>query len=194
MKGIKRLAVVGSAIAALAVGTGNASALDVQSSNGSPGWVSAITEAAVTDGSDVFGAAMMQSVIGFRSLALWASPASSQTQVATVTLSVWGDWNLSSYFQGSGTRKYYVYPGRWNNVVLNTTGTPAVAFGPQGYAFYFGQATVTWRTLSGAYLGSKVINYRSLSDLECMTAGCSFHDGGATTDSGYMFSNTMFNY
>jgi hypothetical protein len=54
------------------------------------------------------------------------------------------------------------------------------------------QATVTWKTLSGAYLGSKVVNYRAMGDLACLTVGCKYHNGGLTTDSGYMFSPTFF--
>jgi hypothetical protein len=194
MKGIKRLAVVGSAIAALAVGAGNASALDVQSSSGSPGWVSALTDGAATESSDVFGASTIQAGVGFMSLSLWASPASSQTQVVTVTMSVWGEYLLKLYNQGSSTRSWYVYPGRWNNVVVNAAGSPLVVFGPNANVFYFAQATVTWKTLSGAYLGSKVINYRSLGDLQCLTNGCAYHNGGSLADSGYMFSPSFFKF
>src|SRR5262245_12081885 len=194
MKRIKQLVVVGSAIAALAVGAGNASALDVQASNGSPGWVSALTAAAETDSSNIFSAGTFEAAIGFKSLSLWASPASSQTQVVTVTATVWAEWINRVYNVGSSTKSWYVYPGRWNTVVANAVGSPTVGLAPVANMFHFVQATVTWRTLSGAYLGSKVINYRSLSDLQCLTAGCSLHDGGFTTDSGYMFANTMFSF
>jgi hypothetical protein len=67
------------------------------------------------DTRDVFTAYQPQAAIGLASLSLYGSPATSQTQVATVTEHVYA-WYFRWYDQGSSTRSYNLTPGGWRTV------------------------------------------------------------------------------
>jgi hypothetical protein len=178
------------AIAALGVAAQSASAATLDSWSGSPGWVSAQTDALAQDTSDVFTAgAQMNAAISLKSLALYASPASSQTQVVQVTEHVWAHWLNGWIDEGYGTRSYYVAPGAWRTAVVNGTNAPIFGwFVTNGKYFYVPQLTLTWRTPGGAFLGQKVISYSAASDQLCLTVGCRANDGG------YTFSPTFLHY
>jgi hypothetical protein len=192
-RGISRTiaSVTVGAIVALGAAAQSASALTLQSASGSPGWISARTDAITQDTSDAFTAAThMNAAIGLESLALYASPASSQTQVVQVTEHVWAHWLNGWIHEGASTRTYYVAPGAWRTVVANASGAPVFGwFGWNGKYFYLPQLEVTWRTPSGGFLGHKVVNYDAASDQHCLTVGCRENDGW-----GYSFYPTYVQY
>jgi hypothetical protein len=170
--------------ASLAIAAPTARAADIESSGWRPGWVSAHTHAvASAPTSDIFSQGLEGAAIGFDTLYLYASPASAQTQVVTVTNTIKGCrsnlgpvYVYGCYNQGSSTGSWYVAPGAWRSVT--NTNPLNVAFSTVGADLYFAQLTVTWRTLSGAYLGHEVINYRSGNDLRCDTTRCGYLGGG----------------
>lgn len=188
MSRIRHLLAAAGAIVALGAAAQSASALTLQSVSGSPGWISARTSAITQDSSDVFSAgAQMNAIIGVDSMALYASPASSQTQVVQVTLHVWTHWLNGWIDEGYSTRSYYVAPGAWRTAVVHASGGPAFGwFTTNGKYFYLSQLTVTWRTPGGAFLGQKVVNYDAASDQLCLTVGC------RETNGGFTFSPTFF--
>jgi hypothetical protein len=167
-------------LAALAMGAGTSSAAGVESSYSSPGWVSAHSVAiANAPTTDVFSQSSQQvAAIGFDKLSLYASPASNQTQVVTVTNTVKGcSSNLGLLYayqcgiEGSRTAAWYVRPGAWATVADKSP--LDVAFYTAGH-IYFAQLTVTWRTTSGALLGQIVVDYTA-------RATCSAGRRGAAT-------------
>lgn len=166
--------------AALSAGAGTASAADVSSTYGSPGWVSAHTYGVVAFSTDIFSQSHPQAAIGFDQLYLYASPASSQTQVAVVTSTLMSCWYGGTGF-GCGstgishTSSWYVAPGAWRQVpsTMETGGF----YYSSNTASYFMQLTVRWQTPSGVFLGQKTINYRASGDVICMTAHCSTSAG-----------------
>src|SRR5262245_58155910 len=121
------VAATASVLAALAVGAGTASAAGVESAYTlySPGWVSAHSVAiASAPTTYVFSQSSQQvAAIGFDRLQLYASAASSQTQVVTVTNTVKSCFsNLGPTYlygcatEGSRTAAWYVRPGSWATV------------------------------------------------------------------------------
>lgn len=172
----------------LALGAGTAQAFDYQSTpNGSPGWVSAHSVGLASASNDVFANSLTTAWIGFDSLWLYPSPATSQTQIVTVRNAIntcgvpyIGDDRIAYQCttMGSSTASWYVGPGDWTGISNRSPLNVNFIF-HSGWRYY-SQLTITWRTLSGAYLGQKVINYRDAADGACHTAQCTWSGTGSS--------------
>jgi hypothetical protein len=192
---IKRLVIslAAAAAAALAPAAGTAAAYD-WTSNGTPGWVDAHTVAvAAAQPSDIFVQPYTTGAIGYDSLWLYPSPASSQRQYVTVSSKVWecgvttlSETQLASYCASDGPRNtaWYVNPGGWQSV-NDRTGLN-ISFVTTGSRYYTGQLTVNWYTAAGAWLGRKVLDYRGPSDGRCASGRC-YWTGGGSSNWGYSF-------
>jgi hypothetical protein len=184
-------AAMASLLAALAMGAGAARAAAVEHSYYSPGWVSAHSVAvASAPSSDIFSQSTQPwAGIGFDKLSLYASPASNQTQVVTVTNTVKGcSSNLGLLYayqcgiEGSSAAAWYVRPGAW--ATISDKRGLDVYFPTAGHV-YFGQLTVTWKTMSGGLLGQIVVDYTGAGDVQCATTRCGYV--GYTGNWGYVF-------
>jgi hypothetical protein len=182
-------ATVVGVVTALLVGAGTASAAD-GSAYGSAGWISTYTLAAASTSNDIFAQSLRTATIGLGPTWLYASPASSQTQLVTITNRIRGCTSnlgpLYAYYcsdEGSSSASWYVAPGAWRSI---DPGTLDVTVSAHQGTRSFAQLTVTWKTLSGVVLGQKVVNYRSAGDGYCLTTGCSYA-GSGTYDWAYSF-------
>ena len=183
-------------VTTLALGAGTAQAADYAATpTGSPGWVSAHTVAAASASTDIFDQGMTTAAIGYDSLWLYPSPASAQTQIVTVRSTVrecgatyLSEAKLAGQCQTLGTRAaaWYVKPGDWTWIADRSPLDIGFDVVP-GWVNY-GRLTITWQTLSGYTLGTKIINYRDAADGACHSRQCSWW--GPTTGSwGYSFTN-----
>ncbi|MEN3341671.1 MAG: hypothetical protein V7644_1075 [Actinomycetota bacterium] len=175
------LLLLATAVGVVALDAGTAKAADLQSSYGQPGWISAHSSAvASAPTNDIFSQALPSGAIGLDSLYLYASPASSQTQVAVVTSTLYSCWfaiTASSCWRmgTSATSSWYVTPGGWR--WIQDRSPLNLAFNTGNAYSYFVQLTVRWQTTSGVFLGQKSVNYRATGDLTCATTRCQTSDG-----------------
>jgi hypothetical protein len=159
---------------------------------GIPGWISTST-AAVSDGyiSDIFAA----SISGFanielENLWLYASPASAQTQIVTVTNAVHNcisnlgpNYAFMCPVGAAATGAWQIAPGAWRWVGTPSNLVASFATQPQGY--YFSEVTVTWQTPSGVVLGRTVHDYQGAREGRCLSVRCRW-----ANQFGYTFPST----
>lgn len=183
-------------VATAALGAGTAQAFDYAATpTGNPGWVSAHTVAAATASTDIFNQGLTTAAIGYDTLWLYPSPATAQTQIVTVRNTVrecgatyLSEAKLASQCQTAGSRvaAWYVKPGDWTWISDRTPLSVGFDVVP-GWVLY-SRLTITWQTLSGVTLGTKIINYRDAGDGACHSAQCTWW-GPTAASWGYGFTN-----
>jgi ABC-type transport system substrate-binding protein len=162
-------AIVVSAIA-LALSAGPAEALSVVSKTGTPGAVDVATYVSATNlfpytPTFVFGSTTVRRSAGY-----------AGTQVATVTYRVFNKqatgWALSRWNERSVT----LDPGFLGTFSANEFSSLFE------YNSYGADIKIVWKTLSGAIIGSEVVDYNALSDYRCRVndtfTKCAVYDNG----------------
>jgi hypothetical protein len=192
---IRRLAITLTVIAAAALAAvpSVADAAD-KTATGTPGWVEAQTVGlAGPTPTDIFTAVFTTGGVGYGHLWLYASPASSQRQLVTVTSKVWAcGANVTeeqlAYFcspEGTQTAAWYVNPGDPQYVIDRSP--LDITFYTSASRVYYGQLTLTWSTAGGVQLGQKTVNYRGPGDGSCASDHCDY-SGSDATSWGYQFT------
>jgi hypothetical protein len=104
-------------------------------------------------------------VITFPARYVWRSTAYADTQVITVTYTMW------KYAAASGTWELYNSRVRSAPVALNGIGVWFTAWTtPVPFDSFAVNVQINWATLDGIVFGWKVIDYNTATDYQCLTA------------------------
>jgi len=111
------------------------------------------------------GAYQVEAVITFPARYVWRSNAYADTQVITVTYTMW------KYSAASGTWQLYNSRVRSAQVAVNGIGAWFTAWTtPVPFDSFAVNVQVNWATLDGTVFGWKVIDYNTATDYQCLTA------------------------
>ena len=154
---------------ALAFSAGPAAAISIVARTGNPGIVDVATYVSATN---LFP---YNPTFVFGSTTVRRSPGYAGTQVATVTYRVFNkqpaSWALSQWNERSVT----LAPGYLGTFSANE-------FSLFEYNSYGADIKIVWKTLSGAIIGSEIVDYNALSDYRCRVndtfTKCAVYDNG----------------